>query len=98
MKSMQTAALYGKVSKLRRSLGGVMNEQGYQLSINGYGYLAGGTFYPSIEGTGDFGTLLPFDRNTSFWLRTADVNAFRNLISECSILNLNKFKRHLWKF
>ena len=71
VKSLQTAALYGRVSKLRRSLGGVMNEQGYQLGISGYGYLAGGTFYPSIEATGDFGTLLPIDRNTSFWLRTA---------------------------
>jgi hypothetical protein len=27
-------------------------------------------------------------------LHPADVNAFRNLISECSILNLNNFKRH----
>ena len=71
VKSLQTASIYGKVSKLRQSLGGVMDEQGYQLGISGYGYLAGGTFYPSIEATGDFGTLLPIDRNTSFWLRTA---------------------------
>ena len=71
VKSMQTAQLYGKISKLRKSLGGVMDEQGYQLGISGYGYLSGGTFYPSVEATGDFGTLLPVDRNTSLWLRTA---------------------------
>ena len=71
VRSMQTASIYRKWSKTRTSLGGVMKEQGYQLGIEGYGYLAGGRFYPSIEATGDFGTLLPIDRNTSFWLRTA---------------------------
>lgn len=30
VKSMQTAQLYGKISKLRKSLGGVMDEQGYR--------------------------------------------------------------------
>ena len=71
VRSMQTASLYKKWSKTRTSLGGVMKEQGYQLGVEGYGYLADGRFYPSIEATGDFGTLLPIDRNTSFWLRTA---------------------------
>ncbi|WP_288279378.1 hypothetical protein [uncultured Prevotella sp.] len=71
VRSMQTASIYRKWSKTRTSLGGVMKEQGYQLGIEGYGYLAGGRFYPSIEASGDFGTLLPIDRNTSFWLRTA---------------------------
>ena len=71
VRSMQTASIYGKWSKMRTSLGGVMKEQGYELGIEGYGYLAGGRFYPSVEASGNFGTLVPFDRNTSFWLRTA---------------------------
>ncbi len=71
VRSMQTASIYGKWSKTRTSLGGVMKEQGYELGIEGYGYLAGGRFYPSVEASGNFGTLVPFDRNTSFWLRTA---------------------------
>ena len=71
VKSMQTASLYGRIAKLRTSLGGVMREQGFDVSLQGYGYLAGGRFYPSIEASGDFGTLVPIDRNTSFWLRTA---------------------------
>ena len=71
VRSMQTASVYGKWSKMRTSLGGVMKEQGYELGIEGYGYLAGGRFYPSVEASGNFGTLVPFDRNTSFWLRTA---------------------------
>ena len=68
---MQTASLYGRIAKLRTSLGGVMAEQGYKLGIQGYGYLAGGRCYPSVEATADLGTLVPIDRNTSFWLRTA---------------------------
>ncbi|MCR5710220.1 MAG: hypothetical protein K6G79_07040 [Bacteroidales bacterium] len=69
--SLQTASLYGKISKTRGSLGSVMREQGYEIGAQGYGYLAGGHFYPSVEGTADFGVLLPIDRNNSFWLRTA---------------------------
>ena len=76
VKSMQTVSLYGKFSKLRTSLGGVTKEQGYALGIEGYGYLAGGQFYPSVEATADFGTLVPIDRNTSFWLRTAGGHNF----------------------
>ena len=71
VRSMQTASVYGKWAKTRTSLGGVMKEQGYELGVEGYGYLAGGRVYPSVEATGNFGTLVPFDRNTSFWLRTA---------------------------
>ncbi|MCR5573566.1 MAG: hypothetical protein K6F78_01955 [Bacteroidaceae bacterium] len=71
VKSMQTAAAYGTISKTRTTLGGVTPEQGYKLGIQGYGYLAGGDFYPSVEATADFGTLFPIDRNTSVWLRTA---------------------------
>ena len=71
IKSMQTASVYGKISKTRTSLGGVTKEQGFELGAQGYGYLAGGKFYPSVEATADFGVLLPVDRNNCFWLRTA---------------------------
>ena len=76
VKSMQTASVYGKITKTRTSLGGVMAEQGFNLGVQGYGYLAGGSFYPSVEATADFGTLVPIDRNTSFWLRTAGGHNF----------------------
>jgi len=71
VKSMQTASLYGKISKMRSTLGAVTREQGFELGAQGYAYLVGGQFFPSFEGTGDFGFLLPIDRNNSFWLRTA---------------------------
>ncbi len=76
IKSLQTASVYGRISKLRTSLGGVMKEQGYDLSLRGYGYLAGGRVYPSVDAQGDFGVLLPVGRNTSFWLRTAAGHSF----------------------
>ena len=74
--SMQTASLYGKISKVRTSLGGVTPEQGFTLGASAYGYLAGGHVYPSIDATADFGFLLPIDRNNSFWLRTAGGHNF----------------------
>ena len=76
IRSMQTASVYGQISKLRTSLGGIMAEQGYSLGLQGYGYLAGGHVYPSVEATGDFGFLLPVDRNNSFWLRTVGGHNF----------------------
>ena len=76
IKSMQTVSLYGKISKVRASLGGVTAEQGYSLGAQAYGYLAGGHFYPSIDATADFGFLLPIDRNNSLWLRTAGGHNF----------------------
>ena len=78
VRSMQTASIYGSISKLRGSLGSVMKEQGYELGMEGYTYLVGGKFYPSIDGTADFGFLLPIDRNNSFWLRTAAGHNFGN--------------------
>ncbi len=79
--SMQTASLYGKISKTRASLGAVMREQGFELGMQGYGYLAGGNFYPSLDATADFGFLLPIDRNNSFWVRTAAGHVFGDAAS-----------------
>ena len=76
IKSMQTASVYGRLSKTRASLGAVMREQGYDLGIQGYTYLAGGHFYPSVDATADFGFLLPVGRNNCFWLRTAGGHNF----------------------
>ena len=81
IRSMQTVSAYGKISRTRSTLGAVMREQGYELGIQGYGYLAGGHFYPSIDATADFGFLLPVGRNNNFWLRTAGGHAFGDAAS-----------------
>ena len=88
IRSMQTASLYGKFSKTRSSLGAIMREQGYELGLQGYSYLADGKFYPSVEASADFGVLLPVDRNTSFWLRTA---AGHNFGDETTIFGTSYF-------
>ena len=76
VRSMQTVSAYARIAKAKNTLGAVMREQGYTLGIQGYGYLAGGEFYPSVEATADFGVLLPVVRNTSFWLRSAAGHSF----------------------
>ena len=81
IRSLQTIAAYGKIAKTRGSLGAVMREQGYELGIQGYGYLAGGRFFPSVDATADFGFLLPIDRNNCFWLRTAAGHTFGDAAS-----------------
>lgn len=76
IRSMQTASAYAKIARSRSTLGAVMREQGYEFGISGYTYLAGGHFFPSIDATADVGFLLPIDRNTHFWLRTAGGHSF----------------------
>src|SRR5574344_1633285 len=58
-----------------------MPEQGYKLKMEGYNYLAGGKFYPTLIFQADGGFLMPFSRNTSFWLRTATGNSFGSISS-----------------
>ncbi len=79
--SLQTAFASINVSKLRTSLGGVMPEQGYKLSFDAYTYFAQKKFYPSAALQFDTGFLIPFMRNTSFWLRTAVGQSFGDLNS-----------------
>ena len=73
---MQTASAYVNISKTRTSLGGVMAESGYKLSVNGYTYLAQKQLFPQLYLTYDQGFLLPLMRNTSFWLRSAVGQSF----------------------
>ncbi len=69
--SFQTANIYAKAGKQRRTIGAVEAEQGYIFSAKAYTYLANGKFFPSMDITGDFGFLLPVGEHNSFWLRTA---------------------------
>lgn len=70
IKSIQTAAANISASKLYKSLGAVMPEQGWKAGLYAYTYLADGTFYPSVSANIDGGLLVPFMRNTSVWLRS----------------------------
>lgn len=68
-RSIQGASFYYHLSKTRRSLGGVVNEQGWELGTDNNIYLAAGHLYPTFTATANGGLLVPFVRNTSIWLR-----------------------------
>lgn len=76
VKEMQTANAHIEISKTRTSLGGVMPESGYRLSLNGYTYLAEKQFFPQLYLEYDQGFLLPLIRNTSFWIRSVVGQSF----------------------
>jgi len=60
---------------LRKSLGAIENEQGFEWDFYATSYLAKKSFYPAVISNQDFGFLLPW-RNSSFWLRTSLGNSF----------------------
>ncbi len=62
-------------SHLRKSLGAVEPEQGFDWNVNGFASVSGETFYPQIVNNFDFGFLLPL-RNSSLWFRTSAGQSF----------------------
>jgi hypothetical protein len=62
-------------SYLRKSLGAIEPEQGYDWNIYAYSSLAKQTFYPQLINNFDLGFLLPL-RNSSLWFRTSAGQSF----------------------
>ena len=62
-------------SYLRKSLGAIEPEQGYDWNVYAYSSMAKQTFYPQLVNNFDLGYLLPL-RNTSFWLRSSVGQSF----------------------
>ncbi|MCK4677868.1 MAG: hypothetical protein KAT48_07035 [Bacteroidales bacterium] len=62
-------------SYLRKSLGAVEPEQGFEWNFFFHSYLANNELYPRFISNQDFGVLLPV-KHTSFWLRTSLGQAF----------------------
>ena len=71
IRAFQAAHVGYGLSKLRKTLGGVMDETGYSWDISATSYLAQGRVYPSFVSNQDVGFLLPGLRNTSFWIRNS---------------------------
>ncbi len=57
-------------SELRRSIGAVDDEKGWKWEVVANASQAGGTTYPQLRGSLDFGIALPI-HNSSIWLRNA---------------------------
>lgn len=60
---------------LRKSLGAIEPEQGYDWNVYAYTSMAKETFYPQLINNFDAGFLLPV-RNTTLWLRTSAGQSF----------------------
>jgi hypothetical protein len=74
-RSFYLATINYHKSYLRKSLGAIEPEQGYDWNIYSYNSLANKTFYPQLVNNFDFGFLLPV-RNTSLWFRTSFGQSF----------------------
>lgn len=71
IRSFQAATVgYGR-SKLRKTLGAVVDEKGFDWNVEATSYLAQGHLYPSFVSNQDLGFLIPGIRNTSFWIRNS---------------------------
>ncbi|MCX6270067.1 MAG: hypothetical protein NTU44_02405, partial [Bacteroidetes bacterium] len=74
-KTMYSTVVSYRMSSLRKSLGGIEPEQGYDWKIYGQGLYVGKQFFPKIFTKLDLGVLLPM-KNSAFWLKTAAGEGF----------------------
>jgi len=86
-------ATYG-LSKLRKTLGGVMDEMGYSWDMNTSVYLAKGELFPSFVSNQDFGFLIPNMKNTSFWIRNSIGQSLGNRQSGLSYFYFGGFRNN----
>ncbi|MDD3273596.1 MAG: hypothetical protein PHV46_06055, partial [Bacteroidales bacterium] len=94
IKNMQSAyATYG-LSKLRTTLGGVGDETGYSWNASTTTYLANGKLYPSLVSNQEAGILLPWIRNTSFWIRNSIGQSFGDRSSGLSQFYFGGFRNN----
>lgn len=84
MRNMQAGNVTFGISKLRKTLGGVDDETGFSWDISNTTYLAKGDFYPSFVSSQSVGFLVPFFRNTSFWIRNSIGQSLGDRISSLS--------------
>lgn len=88
IRSMQVVSAFGSIRKTRKSLGGVKDEQGWELGTDNQIGLVGGQLYPFVSVSANGGLLLPVLRNTSLWLRNT---AGYNLVDDGSVFSRTYF-------
>lgn len=94
IKNFQSLSAEFGISKLRRTLGGVEDEKGYLWNLTGYSYFAKGNLYPSIISEQHIGFLVPFIRNTSFWIRNSMGQSFGKRGSSFSTFYFGGFRNN----
>ncbi|MCX6234331.1 MAG: hypothetical protein NT175_06340 [Bacteroidetes bacterium] len=80
-------------SNLRKSLGAIEPEKGFEWNFYVNNYLASGNLYPSLISNQDFGFLMPV-RNTSLWLRTSLGHSFGERRNELSNFYFGGFRNN----
>lgn len=71
IRNFQSFTAHHTISKLRKTLGGVDSETGYEWNISGYSYLVDNKPFPNMISEQNLGFLVPGIRNTSFWIRNS---------------------------
>jgi hypothetical protein len=74
-RNLYVATINYHKSYLRKSLGAIEPEKGYDWSVFAFTSFAKETFYPQLINNFDFGFLLPL-RNSSLWFRTSAGQSF----------------------
>jgi len=87
---------YGEIglSKLRKSLGGVVDERGYLWKMTAYSYYVQDKPYPSVVSEQHAGWLVPGLRNTSFWIRNSLGQSFGEKGSSFSSFYFGGFRNN----
>lgn len=94
IKSFQAATAEYGISKLRKSLGGIEYEKGFDWNINSTTYLAKGELFPSIISNQSIGWLIPGVRNSSFWIRNSIGQSLGNKESGMSNFYFGGFRNN----
>lgn len=69
VRSLHLLSGHYAISKLRRTLGGVEDETGFDWKVKAQALYAQNQLFPALMSDQSFGVMIPFLRNTSFWLR-----------------------------
>ncbi len=83
-KTLYTTTVRGSLSRLRKSLGAVDYEQGFDWKVWVQGNYVADQFFPSLFSTLDVGFLLPL-KNSSFWIKTAAGQGFAEGLTPSAI-------------
>ncbi len=94
IKSFQYADASYEISKIRKTLGGVDYEKGYNWKISASTYYAGGKLFPNILSEQSIGFVIPIMRNTSFWIRNSIGQAFGDENSSMSKFYFGGFRNN----
>lgn len=94
IREITSVSAEAEISKLRRTLGGVDDEMGYRWSATSTTILANHSLFNYLVSEQHFGILIPFIRNTSFWIRNASGFAFGASESPLSAFYLGGFRNN----